>query len=386
VLIPIGDEPHEPGTAWVNHGLIAANVLVMLLVGGWAATPEFVETIERWGYRPSAPRVETLFTSMFLHAGLMHLGGNMLFLWIFGDNVEARLGHGRYLLAYLATGAAGTLAFGLLHPGGTDPLVGASGAISGVQGMYFLGFPRNRVKLLVFFVFVLQVIHVPARWIIGFWFVVNDLLPMLGRQVTDNVAHAAHLGGFAAGVVAYLLLRPWLRAAEERSAGIARGSATDFAGAGRGWLGNAPDPYAGGRTRPPPEWSGAGAPPAAVPPEEAILALWRGGRFTEAAALHAQRLALGRAPSLPEAESFRLAVYLYERGQFDDARRAFHAFADAHPRSRNVPAASYALGMIYARRDRDAVHARPFLEHAMRAHPDANVREHARRELEDLRR
>jgi membrane associated rhomboid family serine protease len=385
VLIPIGDEPHEPGTAWVNHGLIAANVLVMILVGGWQETPEFVKVIKRWGYLPSEPRVDTLFSSLFLHGGMLHLFGNMLFLWIFGDNVEARLGHARYLVAYLATGAAATLTYGAVHPDGTQHLIGASGAISGVQGMYFLGFPKNRVRVLVFFIFILQVVHVPARWIIGFWFVVNDLIPMLtGRHISDNVAHAAHLGGFAAGIATYLLLKPWLREAERRAAGIATGGATFFAGTGaRGW-GKSADPYAGGRTRPPPDWGTA--PPPGLAPEEAILALWQGGRFTEAAQVLADRLRTGRPPSLPETEYFRLCVYLYERGQFDDARRAFHAFLAAHPRSRNAPAASFALGMIYARRDHDPAHARPFLEQALRAHPDPAVREQARQEIENLRR
>jgi tetratricopeptide (TPR) repeat protein len=264
--------------------------------------------------------------------------------------------------------------------------VGASGAISGVQGLYFLGFPRNRVKLLIFFFYIAQVVTVPARWIIGFWFVVNDVLPVLiGKNlIQDSVAHEAHLGGFAAGIVTYLLLKPWLREAEARSEGLATGGATYFAGSGRRRWGSAPDPYAGGRTRPPPEWGVV--PPPEVAPEEAILALWRGGRFTEAGQVLAERLLAGRAPSLPEGEFFRLAVYLYERGQFDDARRAFHAFLNAHPKSRNAPAASFALGMIYARRDRDPVHARPFLEHALRSHPDPAVREHARREIEGLRR
>jgi membrane associated rhomboid family serine protease len=335
---------------------------------------------------PASPTVTTAFSSMFLHGGWMHLVGNMLFLWIFGDNVEARLGHFRYLVAYLVTGAAGTLAFGAFHPASQHPLVGASGAISGVQGMYFLGFPRNRVKVLFFFFFIVQIILVPARWIIGFWFVVNDLLPVLihTNLIQDSVAHEAHLGGFAAGLAVYLLLKPWLRDAERRSAGIAAGGAAYFAGSGARAWGRTADPYAGGRSRPPPEWGTA--PPPELAPEDAILALWHGGRFTEAAQVLADRLRTGRAPALPETEYFRLCVYLYERGQFDDARRAFHAFLAAHPRSRNAPAASFALGMIYARRDHDPAHARPFLEHALRSHPDPAVREHARREIENLRR
>src|SRR5215207_449137 len=131
MLIPIGDEPHEGNFPWANYALIAANVLVFLLVQK-AGKDESV--VARWAYVPSAPSLETAFTSMFLHGGFLHLAGNMLFLWIFGDNVEARLGSIGYLCAYLATGLVGGLAHGISDPSSAIPSLGASGAISGVQG------------------------------------------------------------------------------------------------------------------------------------------------------------------------------------------------------------------------------------------------------------
>src|SRR5262245_55150884 len=110
----------------------------------------YEELVSRYGHVPAAPGFSSLFTSMFMHANLTHLGGNMLFLWIFGDNVEARLGSLGYLAAYLATGIAGGIVDALLREGSAIPGIGASGAISGVLGMYFIGFPKNRVKVLMF--------------------------------------------------------------------------------------------------------------------------------------------------------------------------------------------------------------------------------------------
>ena len=112
----------------------------------------------RYGFKPAAPDVITIFSSMFLHAGWTHLLGNMLFLWIFGDNLEARLGPAKYLAVYLGTGVAATLFFAVFQPTSYVPLVGASGAISGVLGCYFLWFPKNQVKVFIWIVFFIQII------------------------------------------------------------------------------------------------------------------------------------------------------------------------------------------------------------------------------------
>jgi membrane associated rhomboid family serine protease len=217
MLIPIGDEPNDhPRPAFVNYGLIAANVVVFLLTV--AGVPEsddpkspYWQAITKWGYIPTDATITTLFTHMFMHANWMHLIGNMLFLWIFGDNVEARLGHLGYLVAYLAVGVGAVLAYAAFNSGSTTPLVGASGAISGVEGMYLVACPRNRVRLLVFLGYFANVVLVPAFVIMLFWFFVQDVLPLLigrGLQEGDSVAHLAHLGGFASGIVLMLVLKP----------------------------------------------------------------------------------------------------------------------------------------------------------------------------------
>jgi membrane associated rhomboid family serine protease len=153
------------------------------------------------GYKPGAPEITDLFFCMFLHGGFLHLAGNMLFLWIFGDNAEHRLGRIGYLLTYLAAGVVATLAFAVFAGDSMTPLVGASGAISGVLGLYFLLFKRNRIKVFIFlFPFFMNVILLPARWVLGFYVIIDNLLPIiLGAQ--SNVAYGAHLGGFLAGLI-----------------------------------------------------------------------------------------------------------------------------------------------------------------------------------------
>jgi len=233
MLLPIGDSPNPRGVPVVNYLLIGINVAVFLLVSLplMYAAPDLQDPalrdyllafgvrgsvpvdailrqvsaydllIFKYGYRPGSPSLLTLFTSLFLHGGWMHLIGNMLFLWIFGDNVEHRLGRLRYLLGYLATGVAATLFFGFFVPGSQVPLVGASGAISGVLGFYFLWFPRNQVKVFVFlFPFIMTTLLIPCRLVLGFYLLIDNLLPfVLTGGSGSGVAHGAHIGGFLAG-------------------------------------------------------------------------------------------------------------------------------------------------------------------------------------------
>jgi membrane associated rhomboid family serine protease len=179
------------------------------------------------GYKPAAPRTADLVSCMFLHGSLMHLFGNMLFLWIYGDNVERRLGAVPYLLAYLLTGAAATLTHALVFPSSGLPLVGASGAISGVLGFYFVFFPRNTVRMLAFLPpFLMQVFEIPARYVLGMYLLVDNLLPFLFVG-EGGVAHGAHIGGFVAGgLAAWVMDRRGLapRAALSADDAVARAS------------------------------------------------------------------------------------------------------------------------------------------------------------------
>ncbi len=208
MFLPIGDFPNPPRyRPWVTWGLIAANVAVYLVVALPLTPAAYERVVLEFGYVSARPSVLTLFSAMFLHAGFMHLAGNMLFLWIFGDNVEHRLGRPLYLLVYLATGIAGTLCFALLSGPSTNPLVGASGAISGVLGAYFVFFPRNHVRVLWVLIIFVRVFTIPARWVLGFYLVVQNLFPIL-IGAGGSVAYGAHFGGFLAGAaVAWLAER-----------------------------------------------------------------------------------------------------------------------------------------------------------------------------------
>jgi membrane associated rhomboid family serine protease len=179
--------------------------------------------IEKWGTIPAeltaaikagdwlSPPIGDVFTSMFLHGGWLHLLGNMLFLWIFGNNVEDRMGRILFLLFYLAGGIAAVAGQTLIDPTSTQPMIGASGAIAAVLGAYLVLFPRARIQSLVFLGFFYQLIEVPAVIVLGFWFVLQviDGLGSLGAtdEVAANVAFFAHIGGFVAGAVVALPFR-----------------------------------------------------------------------------------------------------------------------------------------------------------------------------------
>jgi membrane associated rhomboid family serine protease len=234
MFLPIGDTPNPRGVPYVNYLLIGVNVAVFLLVSlpltftrpdlndpllfeflrvvgarGNIPAQEILQQLSaydlfifRYGYRPSDPSLTTLFTAMFLHGGWLHLVGNMLFLWIYGDNVENRLGRLGYLLAYLGSGVAATLFFAIFVPGSDVPMVGASGAISGILGFYYLWFPRNQVKVFIFlFPFIMNTFLLPARLVLGLYLLLDNLIPFLvNGGAATGVAHGAHIGGFVAGL------------------------------------------------------------------------------------------------------------------------------------------------------------------------------------------
>jgi membrane associated rhomboid family serine protease len=207
-MFPIGDDDTARRTVpLVTYALIALNVLFFFveMSGGEAF-------IGRWAFVPSrflanpAGDFLTLFTSMFMHAGWLHLGGNMLYLWIFGDNVEDRFGHSKFLIFYLLCGLAATFAQLGFSLGSHVPNLGASGAIAGVLGAYVLLFPQGRVRVLQG----QQVIQVPALIVIGLWIVLqffSGIGSITNTAQTGGVAYMAHIGGFVAGIVLTFLFR-----------------------------------------------------------------------------------------------------------------------------------------------------------------------------------
>jgi membrane associated rhomboid family serine protease len=158
---------------------------------------------------PTAPTWLTLFTSMFMHGGLLHLGGNMLFLWIFGNNVEDSMGPVKFILFYLLGGLAATAGQLLVGPNSMVPNIGASGAIAGVLGGYILLFPRARVVTIIFIVFFFTILELPAMLVLGFWFIEQALFGYFdlssGGGAGGGVAYFAHIGGFVFGLIAIKL-------------------------------------------------------------------------------------------------------------------------------------------------------------------------------------
>lgn len=150
------------------------------------------------GQQGAIPAGLTVFTSMFLHGGLLHVGGNMLYLWIFGNNIEDSMGRIRFLVFYFLCGAVAAYSHALTNPDSPVPMIGASGAVSGVLGSYLLLFPRARVLTLVVFGFFIRPVMVPAMFVLGFWFVLQFLNAVLASE-GHAVAWYAHIGGFVAG-------------------------------------------------------------------------------------------------------------------------------------------------------------------------------------------
>jgi membrane associated rhomboid family serine protease len=222
-LIPLRNDIPVRRTPAVTWALIAANVVaygwqlavginLSALIGG--AIPYEIMTFRDIGPRDLLPPPFTILTSMFLHGGLLHLGGNLLFLWVFGPNVEDVLGRLRFLGFYLASGVAAAIAQMLLSVAAGDPLipmVGASGAIAGVMGAYIVLFPRARVLTAVpIFVFI-RFMHLPAAFFIGLWFFLQMLYAFLGGS-GSGVAFFAHIGGFVFGwLVTKVLVRAQMR-------------------------------------------------------------------------------------------------------------------------------------------------------------------------------
>jgi membrane associated rhomboid family serine protease len=224
-VIPLRDRNPTRRPPIVTIGLIVACFAVFAIELSTTATggdPALERFFERWGAVPAditaalekgdyfSQAIVGIFTSMFLHGGWLHILGNMLYLWIFGNNVEDRLGRVPYLLFYLVGGISAALAQVVIDPHSHAPLVGASGAIAAALGAYIVLFPGARILSLVFLGFFYQLLEVPALVLLGFWFVLQLIsgVASLGPQTAQGgVAFFAHIGGFALGVIVGLLLR-----------------------------------------------------------------------------------------------------------------------------------------------------------------------------------
>jgi membrane associated rhomboid family serine protease len=382
LLLPLSDAPNPGGRPYVTYGLIAANVLVYLFVSlplstqppdvsspafeayvevvrnqlppniplraALASTSAYDVYVFEHGYKPAAPQFPDLLYSLFLHGGFLHLFGNMLFLWIYGDNVEYRLGRLAYLLWYLATGVAATLFFALFSGDSMIPLVGASGAISGVLGFYFLWFPRNTVRLFVFlFPFFMNVVAVRARLVLGAYLLLDNLLPfLLATGGGGGVAHGAHIGGFVAGLAA-----AWVIDRRSVSSGRA-GYATDVA------IEDAPESVVG-------------------------VALAEGNMPRAAAAYFALPAEQSRKALRPE-ESIALGDWLAANGHGEAALVVFRRHLRDYPAHGTAAAAHVGAGLVQLEQLGQVAPAYQHFLDALDLNPDAETAARARAALSQI--
>ncbi len=218
-MIPFKDDNPTRTVPFVTVGIIAINIIVYLLevfspagdkyiVYKYGAIPATLLSFERAMPFSLHPAL-SLFSSMFMHGGLLHIAGNMLYLWIFGNNIEDRLGHFRFILFYLISGIAAAYSHAITSPASTVPMIGASGAVAGVLGAYLLLYPRAKVHTLIFFGFFIEVIKIPALIVIGFWAIIQVINGILSKGLSayGGVAWFAHIGGFLVGL---LTIKLWL--------------------------------------------------------------------------------------------------------------------------------------------------------------------------------
>lgn len=211
-MVPLRDENPTTITPYITYGLIIINILVFVLEVSLQQQGQLEEFFQAWAVVPeqltAKPQGEwiTLFSAQFLHGGWLHLGGNMLFLWIFGNNVEDCLGHIKYLLFYLVCGALAALAHWFFSMNSAIPSLGASGAIAGVMGAYIIRYPKAKIVTLIPLYFIFTTVRIPAFLFLGIWFIQQAFysiasLPQTTISAPGGVAYWAHAGGFVFGAI-----------------------------------------------------------------------------------------------------------------------------------------------------------------------------------------
>ncbi len=395
MFFPIGDEIPSRSRPWLTWTLIAINVLVFALVNlplrAAGDQDALMQVFAQWGFDQRFPISIQIFTSMFLHAGVAHLAGNMWMLWIVGDNVEDKIGRRRFLLLYLIAGILAAWAYVITsrfapelgHVIGTAlgqeavpvvrPLIGASGAIFGIMGTYLVFFPEARIKMLLWFFFFVQIVPVRAKWIIGIWVLQDLVLTILARGPSaGSVATAAHVGGALFGIAAGVFLKPRV---------------------GGGGSGDAWDVHTGFSTthderfRTP--WSRVGPRIVPVTPtesqlvaiEDAIAREVRAGRIESALDLYPRYESMAREKPLPGAVQIEIAHEFFRRGLPTEAYEAYQRYLETDPHGDDVPEACLRVGVLLGRAFSQTADAKSYLERAVSSHPDPEMRRVAAQEL-----
>ncbi len=390
MFFPVGDDNPSRRAPVVTWTLIALNVAVFVAVNvlGWGrGAGDLRDVFLRFGFDQRHPFSPRILSSMFLHAGLLHLAGNMWVLWIVGDNVEDKLGRARYLLLYLLGGMCATWAYvvtsrfapavgevlGSEGPVSAVPLVGASGAIFAIMGTYLAFFPEARIHMLLWFFFFVQVVPVRAKWIIGAWVLQDLALTVLSRgPASGSVATAAHVGGALFGIAAGVFLKPR----------VGGGGAGDPWDVHTGFASHADESRR-------PGWFSRG--PRVMPAlptesqlvaiEDAIVREVRAGRVDSALDLYPRYEAMAREKPLPGPVQIEIAHEFFRRGLPNEAHDAYQRYLETFPRGDDAAEACFRLGILFARAFGRPDDARTYLGRAAAEHDDPKIREFAQQEL-----
>ena len=396
MIFPLGDDNptrHTPVMTWL---LIAANAAVFGMFNLQMPDSALTEWTVRWGYDVDHPFAKQIFTSMFMHAGWAHVLGNMWVLWIVGNNVEDKVGKLGFLVLYLLGGVAAALSFaGIALVTETSPeaqaklvetigrahapLVGASGAIAAIMGIYAVFFPEARVRLLVWWFLFVRVIPVRAKWFIGMTLGLDLITSVIAHgAAAGGVATMAHVGGGAFGAFAALLLKPMVGGGREGDAwdvhtGFSRKQAA----------GTEPfrDPRAPRLDRLAP---GETDEAALVGVERSISQLVRGGRVREAIDVYPAYVSMAREQPLPDDVQIEIAHEFYRQWLPKEAIPAYLRYLETHPRGDDVAEAKFRLGVLYARGLSRRDEAVKWLREAVSEHADPKIRDAATQMLAQL--
>jgi membrane associated rhomboid family serine protease len=384
MIIPLRTDSRLQRTPYMNWALIALNILVFVAfqrlpgIGGNRAMMRGGDDVTtRFELSPYDPQIAAFVTYAFLHANAMHLLGNMLFLYIFGNNVNDKMGQLGYLAFYLAGGVFAGVAYVLMETAGA-PVIGASGAISAVTGAYLVLFPRSNVTIFYFWYF-FGTYEIPSLWFILFFFV-KDLIFNFGGQ--DNVAHMAHLGGTVFGFTICVVLLSVRLLPRDQFDLVAMIKQWNRRRQYRDMVSKGYNPFEyGTRQRP-------GPPPPPDPRQEQIInfrtsALEAVGRhdLPTAAHLYLRLKEIDPQQVLPKQAQLDIANQLAGEQRFAEAADAYEAYLRVYPKAEQIEQIELMLGLIYARYLSNYERAKVFLDRAMLRLHDPSAQEMAREEL-----
>jgi membrane associated rhomboid family serine protease len=396
MFIPIRTDYRMARVPWVNYLLVATNVIVFVL-SYFVARGRFAFRLDTFLLDPDHLRLYQFFTAIFLHAGLMHLAGNMLFLWVFGNAVNDRLGHLGYLAFYLAGGVLAGVGYVLL--GGHGPVLGASGAISAVTGAYLVLLPRARVMLLLWYFFV-TTFEVSSLYFLLFQFLFNlwmALSPSFTRMAESGVAYIAHCSGYVFGIAVTaallavkLLPRDPMDLLSLFQAAHRRSRYRRMARAGYDPFSVMPPPGAPSRQWVGPKPAEAAATETAASRESQlrrqIEEAWRRKNLPEAAAKYLQLIQLADGAVLPQDQQLDVANQLMSAEQYPAAADAYERFLKHYGNYEHIADIYLMLGLLYGRYLQQVDQAERMLHRATETLTDERKLEWARADLEALRR